>query len=85
MNGRYADGTFTFGSAGRPKGARKKTTQAAMALFDGEADANTLIAGQARCGQPASCQPSIVHRLEQSAVPYSFRGLSLSKPDWQTR
>lgn len=39
MNGRSADGTFTTGNAGRPKGARNRTTQAVMALLDGEAEA----------------------------------------------
>lgn len=39
MNGRSADGTFTNGNAGRPKGARNKATQAVMALLEGEAEA----------------------------------------------
>ena len=39
MNGRSADGTFTTGHAGRPKGARNRTTQAVMALLEGEAEA----------------------------------------------
>lgn len=39
MNGRNADGTFTNGNAGRPKGARNRTTQAVMALLEGEAEA----------------------------------------------
>lgn len=39
MNGRSADGTFTSGNAGRPKGARNKTTQAVLALLEGEAEA----------------------------------------------
>jgi hypothetical protein len=39
MSGRSADGTFTAGNAGRPKGARNRTTQAVMALLDGEAEA----------------------------------------------
>lgn len=39
MNGRSADGTFTTGNAGRPTGARNKTTQAVLALLDGEAEA----------------------------------------------
>ena len=39
MNGRSADGTFTSGNAGRPKGARNKATQAALALLEGEAEA----------------------------------------------
>ena len=39
MNGRSADGTFTTGNAGRPKGARNRTTQAVLALLEGEAEA----------------------------------------------
>lgn len=39
MNGRSADGTFTSGNAGRPKGARNKATQAVLALLEGEAEA----------------------------------------------
>jgi hypothetical protein len=41
MNGRSADGTFTNGNAGRPKGARNKATQAVLALLEGEAHALT--------------------------------------------
>ena len=37
MNGRSADGTFTNGNSGRPKGARNKATQAVLALLEGEA------------------------------------------------
>jgi hypothetical protein len=39
MSGRSADGTFTAGNTGRPKGARNRTTQAVMALLEGEAEA----------------------------------------------
>ena len=39
MNGRSADGTFTNDNAGRPKGARNRSTQAVMALLEGEAEA----------------------------------------------
>ena len=39
MNGRAADGTFATGNAGRPKGARNRTTQAVLALLEGEAEA----------------------------------------------
>jgi hypothetical protein len=39
MNGRSADGTFTTGNTGRPKGARNRTTQAVLALLEGEAEA----------------------------------------------
>jgi hypothetical protein len=41
MNGRSADGTFTTGNAGRPKGARNKATQAVLALLEGEGEALT--------------------------------------------
>ena len=38
-NGRKTDGTFSAGNPGRPKGARNRTTQAALALLEGEAEA----------------------------------------------
>ena len=41
MNGRSADGTFTNGNAGRPKGARNKATQAVLTLLEGEGEALT--------------------------------------------
>ena len=40
-SGRNADGTFTAGNAGKPKGTRHKATQAVLALLDGEAEALT--------------------------------------------
>lgn len=39
--GRDASGRFTEGNPGRPRGARHKATQAALALLDGEAEALT--------------------------------------------
>ena len=39
--GRNTDGTFGPGNPGKPKGARHKATQAALALLDGEAEALT--------------------------------------------
>ena len=39
--GRNADGTFTAGNAGKPRGTRHKTTQAVLALLEGEATALT--------------------------------------------
>lgn len=39
--GRNSDGTFGPGNPGKPRGARHKATQAALALLDGEADALT--------------------------------------------
>lgn len=40
-NGRKTDGTFATGNPGRPKGARNRSTQAVMALLEGEAEALT--------------------------------------------
>ena len=40
-SGRNTDGTFGPGNPGKPKGARNKATQAALALLDGEAEALT--------------------------------------------
>jgi len=39
--GRDASGRFAPGNPGRPKGARNKATQAALALLEGEAEALT--------------------------------------------
>lgn len=39
--GRKTDGTFTKGNPGKPRGARHKATQAALALIDGEGEALT--------------------------------------------
>ena len=39
--GRNTDGTFAEGNPGKPRGARHRATQAAMALLDGEAEALT--------------------------------------------
>lgn len=39
--GRDASGRFAAGNSGRPRGARHKATQAALALLDGEAGALT--------------------------------------------
>ena len=40
-NGRKTDGTFTTGNPGKPRGARHKATQAALALIDREGEALT--------------------------------------------
>ena len=40
-NGRNTDGTFAPGNPGKPRGARHKATQAALALLDGQAEALT--------------------------------------------
>ena len=41
MNGRSADGTFTAGNTGKPRGTRHKATQAVLALLEGEGEALT--------------------------------------------
>lgn len=40
-SGRNTDGTFAPGNPGKPKGARHKATQAALAILDGEGAALT--------------------------------------------
>ncbi|MEI4235085.1 hypothetical protein [Roseovarius sp. D22-M7] len=40
-NGRNTDGTFAPGNPGKPRGTRHKSTQAALALLDGEPEALT--------------------------------------------
>jgi len=40
-SGRNTDGTFGPGNPGKPKGARHRATQAALALLDGEVEALT--------------------------------------------
>lgn len=40
-SGRKTDGTFTKGNPGKPRGARHKATQAALALINGEGEALT--------------------------------------------
>ncbi|MAB11781.1 hypothetical protein [Hyphomonas sp.] len=40
-SGRNSDGTFGKGNPGKPRGARHKATQAALALIDGEGEALT--------------------------------------------
>lgn len=40
-SGRNADGTFTTGNPGKPKGTRHKATVAALAMLDGQSEALT--------------------------------------------
>jgi hypothetical protein len=40
-SGRNTDGTFAAGNPGKPRGARHRVTQAALALLDGQAEALT--------------------------------------------
>jgi hypothetical protein len=40
-SGRNTDGTFGVGNPGKPRGARHRATQAALALLEGEAEALT--------------------------------------------
>jgi hypothetical protein len=41
MNGRTTDGRFSTGNAGRPAGARNRTTMAVLELLEGQAQALT--------------------------------------------
>ena len=46
FNGRNADGTFSEGNAGKPRGARNKATLAVLDLLDGQVEALTNAAIQ---------------------------------------
>jgi hypothetical protein len=49
-SGRNTDGTFAQGNSGKPRGARHRATQAALALLDGQAEALTLKAVELALG-----------------------------------
>jgi hypothetical protein len=63
MNGRNADGTFTTGNAGRPKGTRHKATQAVLSLLDGQAEALTQRAVQMALAGDSTAMRLCLERL----------------------
>lgn len=80
-SGRNADGTFATGNAGKPKGARHKATQAALALLDGEAEALTRKAVETALeGDTAALRLC----LERIAPPRRDAPVSFALPPMQT-
>ena len=74
MNGRNADGTFTTGNAGRPKGTRHKATQAVLSLLDGQAEALTQRAVQLALAGDSTALRLCLERLAppRKDAPVSF-------------
>jgi hypothetical protein len=72
--GRDASGRFTEGNPGRPRGARHKTTQAALALLDGEAEALTRQAVTMALGGDATALRLCLERIvpPRRDTPVSF-------------
>ena len=81
MNGRKTDGTFSAGNSGRPKGARNRTTQAALALLEGEGEAITRKAvAMALAGDASALRLC----LERIAPPRKDAPVSFTVPKMQT-
>ena len=63
MNGRNADGTFTTGNAGKPRGTRHKVTQAVLGLLEGQAEALTQRAVQLALAGDSTAMRLCLERL----------------------
>jgi len=63
MNGRNADGTFTTGNAGKPRGTRHKVTQAVLGLLEGQAEALTQRAVQMALAGDSTAMRLCLERL----------------------
>jgi hypothetical protein len=80
MNGRNADGTFTTGNVGRPKGTRHKATQAVLSLLDGQAEALTQRAVQLALAGDSTAMRLCLERLAppRKDAPVTFALPSMS-------
>jgi len=74
MNGRNADGTFTTGNSGKPRGTRHKATQAVLSLLDGQAEALTQRAVQLALAGDSTALRLCLERLAppRKDAPVSF-------------
>jgi hypothetical protein len=83
MNGRSADGTFTTGNAGRPKGARNRATMAVLELLEGQAEALTQRAVEvALTGDTAAlrlCLDRIAPTPKDSPVEFALPRMTSAK------
>ena len=80
-SGRNTDGTFGPGNPGKPKGARHRATQAALALLDGEAEALTRQAvTMALCGDTTALRLC----LERIAPPRRDAPVTFDLPRMKT-
>lgn len=73
-SGRNTDGTFGPGNPGKPKGARHRATQAALALLEGEAEALTRKAVEAALAGDVSALRLCLDRIAppRKDAPVSF-------------
>ena len=80
-SGRNTDGTFGPGNPGKPKGARHRATQAALALLDGKAEALTRQAvTMALCGDTTALRLC----LERIAPPRRDAPVTFDLPRMKT-
>ena len=81
--GRNTDGTFAKGAPGRPKGSMNKTTRAAQALLDGEAEALTRRAIDLALAGDATALKLCLDRILPAArgAPVQFDLPVLAGPD----
>lgn len=81
--GRNTDGTFAAGNPGKPKGSRHKATQAAQALFNGEAEALTRQAVKmALNGDTAAlrlCLERIAPQIREATVSFELPQMEYAK------
>jgi len=79
-NGRKTDGTFAAGNPGRPKGARNRSTQAALVLLEGEAEALARKAVElALAGDPVAlklCMDRIAPPRKDAPVTFDLPALT---------
>ncbi len=80
--GRNTDGTFATGNPGKPKGARHRATQAALALPEGEAEALTRKAVEAALAGDVSALRLCLDRI---APPRKDAPVSFTLPLWHRR
>ena len=73
-SGRNTDGTFGPGNPGKPKGARHRATQAALALLEGEAEALTRKAVESALAGDVSALRLCIDRIAppRKDAPVSF-------------
>jgi len=73
-SGRNTDGTFGPGNPGKPRGARHRATQAALALLEGEAEALTRKAVEAALAGDVSALRLCLDRIAppRKDAPVSF-------------
>lgn len=83
FNGRNADGTFSQGNAGKPRGARNKATLAVLDLLDGQVEALTNAAIQkALDGDTTAmrlCLERIVPARKDSPVSFELPEISTAE------